>query len=162
MNAQVIKTSEASMTTSAGSMVVAASGGCVAAVSLIVGFTIRLLGSSCAANNNLGQDLSGTATFISECAVGMKTSVAFFFIVGMVVGMSVIMVMVVTTLTRSVGVTMATEDKETDEVREETSGTHDKHELGVADLRGFDESGKGFEDDGNAEGDKEDGVEEST
>jgi uncharacterized membrane protein YhiD involved in acid resistance len=124
-------------------MVVATSGGCIAAVSLIV----RLLGGSCAANDNLGQDLSGTATFISECAVGMETSVAFLLIVGMVVGMSMIMVMVVTTLARSVGVTMATENKETDEVREETSGTHDKHELGVVDLWGFDESGKGFEDD---------------
>jgi hypothetical protein len=126
VNAQVIKTSEASMTTSAGSMVVATSGvrgvavdvcaGCIATVSLIVGFTVRLLGGSCAANDSLGQDLGSTATFISECAVGMEASVAFLFIVSMIVGMSMIMVMVMATLSRSVGVAMATEDKETDEV----------------------------------------------
>lgn len=77
--------------------------------------------------------------------------------VGMIVAVVIMVVVGVT-----VAVTVAAEDKESDEVGEEASGTDDKHQLGVADLRGLDESGQGFEDNGNAEGDEEDGVEEGT
>lgn len=90
----------------------------------------------------------------------MVTGVAFLLVVGVGVRMSVIMIVVV--LAGSMRVAMAAEDKETDKVGEQAGRTNNEHELGVIDLGGFDESGQCFEDDGNTEGDKENGVEKGT
>lgn len=57
---------------------------------------------------------------------------------------------------------MATEDEEADEVREETGTADGENEDGVADLWRLDETGESLENDRDAEGDEEDGVEKGT
>lgn len=78
----------------------------------------------------------------------------------MVMFVVVLMVVIVVAVSVSVGVTVATEDYKADEVGEEASASDDKYELRVFDVGALDESGKGLENDGNAECDEEDGVEE--
>lgn len=110
------------------------------------------------------------AAFVGTMSMGMALSIeeALFFVVGVsvVVGMFVIVVIVVIVVVvivgMSMGVSMAAENEEAEKVRKQTGGTDDEHHLGVVDFRGFDESSKSFENDGNAESDKEDGVEKST
>lgn len=79
---------------------------------------------------------------------------AFFLVmdVGVRVGMGMVvsMVVVVIVVLRSVGVTVSTEDKETDEVEEQTGATDREDQDRVADLWGLDETREGFENDGYA------------
>lgn len=69
-------------------------------------------------------------------------------------------VMIVTSV--FMGVTVAAQDEEANEVGKEAGASHDEDEFGLVDLGRLDETGEGFEDDGNAERDEEDGVEEGT
>jgi hypothetical protein len=59
-------------------------------------------------------------------------------------------------------VAVASEDKKADEVREKAGATNGEDKFGAGDLRWFDETSQGLEDDGYTEGDEEDGVEKST
>lgn len=63
---------------------------------------------------------------------------------------------------RPVRVAMTTENEEADEVGQEAGRANDEHKLGVVDLGRLNESGQGFEDDRDAEGDEENGIEEGT
>lgn len=72
----------------------------------------------------------------------------------------VVMVVIVVAVSVSVGVTVATEDYKADEVGEEASASDDEYQLRVFDVGALDESGEGLENDGNAESDEEDGIEE--
>ena len=104
---------------------------------------------------------AGLVPVVVVLVVGKQTGAALLLVVGVVVRMVVGMIVVVMVVV-GVTVAVAAEDKEADKVGEEASGTDDEHQLGVGDLLGLDESGQGFEDDGDAEGDEEDGVEEGT
>jgi hypothetical protein len=58
-------------------------------------------------------------------------------------------------------VPMSSKDTEAGQVRSQSQAADNQDELRVSNLGRFDESGESFEDDGHAEGDEEDGVEES-
>jgi competence protein ComGC len=73
----------------------------------------------------------------------------------------VVVVVVVVIVFVPVRVSMASQNEEANEVGEEPSRTNNQDEFGVADLGRFHESCQGFENDGYAEGDEEDGIEES-
>jgi hypothetical protein len=73
-----------------------------------------LTGSVRALDDTLGQNLSGATAFVSERAV--IAGMALLGIVDVVVRMSVIMIVVVVVFARAVGVTVASENKETDKV----------------------------------------------
>lgn len=62
----------------------------------------------------------------------------------------------------TVGGAVTAEDDEAKQVREETSAAYNEDEFRVVDLGWFDESCEGLEDNGDAERDEEDGVEEGT
>lgn len=70
---------------------------------------------------------------------------------------SLLMLMVV-----AVAVAVASEDHEANKVRCQAEATDDKHNLGVFDIGGIKEPRDSFENDGDAESDQEDGVEESS
>ena len=70
------------------------------------------------------------------------------------------MVMVVAMIGRSMGVSMSAQDEESDNIREQAQGANDKDELRVQDFWRIQESGDSFEDDGEAQCDQEDGIEE--
>lgn len=78
----------------------------------------------------------------------------------MVMVVMVMIVIVVSVICVSVRVAMPAEHYEADEVGKQAGTSNDEYELRVADVGGFDESSDGFENDGNAESDEEDGVEE--
>ena len=52
--------------------------------------------------------------------------------------------------------------EESSEVRRKAQRTNDKNKLRVANLRGVDEAGDSFEDDGEAKGDEKHGIKEGT
>jgi hypothetical protein len=116
----------------------------------------RLTGCSTLADDDLGNDIAAVD----------NSSSAFFLVVNVVVAMimgviAVGMIVIVVSVGMS-AVAVATEHEETNQVGEEASRTDNEHELGVFNRGGFDESSQGLEDNGDAEGDKEDGIEEGT
>jgi hypothetical protein len=142
-----------------------------------------LSGVAAIATSRVGGEATGSGTgllpvvvlFLEEQAaaiigtlsmgVALGSGEALFLVVGVSVLVDVfgvVVIVVVVVVGGSMGVAMAAENEEAEEVREETGGTDDEHQLGVVDLRGLDESGESFENDGNAESNEEDGVEEST
>ena len=68
------------------------------------------------------------------------------------------MPMLVSTMT----VTVVVKEEEPDDVGCEPEGAHDENDLGLGDFLRLDESLDGFEEDGEAEGDEEDAVDEGT
>lgn len=161
VNANIFEVGESRMSTPTGSAIMSAPrmrGMSVAGAGLFSCVTML----SRAADNDLGRDVGGIF-------VAMVSSMAFLFVVSVVVRVVVsmivsivVMVVVVVVSTRSVRMAVAAENKEADKVGKETGAANNEHELGVVDLWRFNESGQGFEDDGDAEGDEEDGVEEGT
>ena len=173
MNAHVLNTSQTRMPALAGAPPVATSGlaGDSAALGARLVFaelntTTGLDGFTGALDDGIGEDASGVAGLVGNIGMDASRRNTTFLVVCVVVyvfvAMAVLMVMAMLVSSMSVGMTVAAQDEETDEVGKETGATNDKDELGVFDLRRLDESCDGFEDDGYAKGDKEDGVEEST
>ena len=76
--------------------------------------------------------------------------------------MSLFSVRVFVVTVRVTAVAVVVEEKETDDVREETAGADDEDDYGVGDFLWFDESLDGFEEDGETECDEKDTVDEST
>jgi hypothetical protein len=74
--------------------------------------------------------------------------------------MDVVVVEVVVVATMIV--TMTTQDGKSNEIRGKAESAYYEHNLRVVDLRRVEESGNGFEDDRNAQGDQENGVEKGT
>lgn len=159
VNANVFEVGESRMSAPTGSAIMSAPrmrGMSVAGAGLLPG--VAMLGR--AANNDLGRDVVGIF-------VAMVSGMAFLFVVSVVMRVAVCMivsvvVVIVIVSTRSVRMAVAAENKESDKVGKETGAANNEHELGVVDLGRLNESGQGFEDDGDAEGDEEDGVEEGT
>lgn len=159
VNANVFEVGESRMSTPTGSAIMSAPrmrGMSVAGAGLLSSVTML----SRAADNDLGRNVGGIF-------VAMVSSMAFLFVVSVVVRVAVsmivsVVVVIVVVSTRSVRMAVAAENKEADKVRKETGAANNEHELGVVDLGRLNESGQGFEDDGDAEGDEEDGVEEGT
>lgn len=159
VNANIFEVGESRMSTPTGSAIMSAPrmrGMSVASAGLLSGVTML----SCAADNNLGRN-------VASIFMTMVSSMAFLFVVSVVVRVAMsmivsVVVVIVIVSTRSVRMAVATENEETDKVGKETGATNNEHELGVVDLRRLNESGQGFEDDGDAERDEEDGVEEGT
>lgn len=130
-------------------------------------------------NDDLGQNIGDGTVLVGNIRVHIVSSPSFFHSSGIIVSMGVrvsvfvgvlvlmivrvtfVVVVVVMVMLVAVGVTVAPKDEEPDEVREETRGTDDEDELRIVNLGGFDKSSQGLEDDGYAEGDEEDRVEES-
>lgn len=161
VNANIFEVGESRMSTPTGSAIMSAPrmrGMSVAGAGLLPSVTML----SRAADNDLGRDVAGIF-------VAMVSGVAFLFVVSVVVRVAVsmivsvvVVVVIVVVSTRSVRMAVAAENKEADKVGKETGAADNEHELGVVDLGRLNESGQGFEDDGDAEGDEEDGVEEGT
>lgn len=84
-------------------------------------------------------------------------------VMGMIVG-AVFMgfVIMVVVMVVPVRVAMTSEDKESQQVREQASGANNENELGVIDFGGFHKASQSFEYDGDTKGDEEDCVEKST
>ena len=55
---------------------------------------------------------------------------------------------------------MSAQNEESNTIREQAQGTDDEDQLRVQDFRRIQESGYGFENDGEAQCDQEDGIEE--
>lgn len=106
------------------------------------------------ANDNIGVDIFDRARFVGDVA-SLLVSV-------MAVRVAVVMAVVVATFFVAMVVAVTAEDYKAEEVGNKTGNTDNEDELGLVDLGGFDESCEGFEDDGDAESDEEDGVEEGT
>ncbi|GKT41798.1 uncharacterized protein ColSpa_01978 [Colletotrichum spaethianum] len=123
---------------------------------------LRSGASGSSGDNGLGKDVAN----VTAVVVGSAREVGATFLGGVLVGVAVRVAMIVFAVVvgviAAVGVAVAAEDKEADEVRGETEGTDDENQLGVIDLGRVEESGNGFENDGDAECDEEDGVEEGT
>lgn len=79
-----------------------------------------------------------------------------------VVMVTMVMVVVVAILFVAVGVTVTTKHNKTEQVGDQASTSNNENKLGLVNLGGFNESSQSFEDDGDAECDEEDGVEEGT
>jgi hypothetical protein len=79
--------------------------------------------------------------------------------VGMLVLMAVF-VFPMSVFTWAMRVPMSSKDTEAGQVRGQPQAADNQDELRVPNLGRFDKSRKGFEDDGHAKGDEEDGVEE--
>lgn len=77
-------------------------------------------------------------------------------------GMGVLVARTVRMATRSVAVSDVMKQHETDNVRGKTEGSDDQDELGLRYLLRLYESLNSFEEDGQAESDQEDAVDEST
>lgn len=112
-----------------------------------------------AGNNSLGEDIANVTLFISHF-ISVEDGGRRVGIVAMAMGVRVALLFVaVVVATRSVRVTVAAEDEETSQVGRQTSAANSEDKLRIFDLGGFDEAGEGLEDNGNAKGDEEDGVE---
>jgi hypothetical protein len=59
-------------------------------------------------------------------------------------------------------VPVSSQDDKAQQVGEEAGAAHDQDKLGVVDFGRFDEARQGFKNDGDAESNQEDGVEEGT
>jgi hypothetical protein len=75
---------------------------------------------------------------------------------------SFLCVRVLVVTVRVAAVAMIVEQEKTDDVGREAERTDDKDNLGMRDFLGFDESLDRFEEDGQAERDKEDAVDEGS
>lgn len=111
-------------------------------------------------NNGFGEHIAGSTVLANYvCGTALLGGVFVGMGVGVVVVVFALLVVVVMVVT-SVGV--AAEDKKSDKVGGKAEGADDKDKLGVVNLGRVEESGDGLEDDGDAESNQEDGVEEST
>lgn len=170
VDAHVLDASEARMPALAGATSVAAPDLAGNSAALAAGLVLAELDAATAVRRfiGLGKEASEMAGLVGRVGMNVSHSGALFLVVSMAVYVFVTMAVVVPVLVivamvvSSMPMSMATQDDETDKVGEETGATDDEDELGVLDLGRLDESGDGFEDDGDAEGDKEDGVEKGT
>lgn len=113
-------------------------------------------------DDGFGKNITNVATIIvgSVRDVGAAFLGGVFCRVGVIVSVVVLAVAVIVIVATAVGVAVATEDKEADEVGGKAKCTNNENENRVFDFGRVKESGYGLEDDGDAEGDEEDGVEE--
>ena len=102
----------------------------------------------------LGQDIGNVAGLIGH--VG-----AAFFGIADGVGLSV-RVSSVTVAVASVGVSVVVEQEQAEDVGGKTEAADDQDELGLVDLLRLDETLNGFKEDGQAQGDEEDAVDEGS
>lgn len=109
--------------------------------------------------NNFWEDITYNTLLVGNIATKVVGGSALFNCVAMVV---VIVVMVMALFFIAVGVSMATKNNKSEQVRRQTGTSNNENKLRLVDLGRFHESGQSFEDDGDAKGDEEDGVEEGT
>lgn len=94
------------------------------------------------ANDDVGVDIFDRTRFVGDVPTLLVSVMA--------VRVAVVMSVVVATFLVAMVVAVAAEDHEAEEIGNKTCDTDNEDELGLVDLGGFDESGKGFEDDGDA------------
>lgn len=106
-------------------------------------------------DDSFREDIVDSSLLVNEGGVQFPGGSTFFHILLIRVVLSLVTLV-------TVGVAVTAEDDEAKQVREETSAAYNEDEFGVVDLGWFDESCEGLEDNGDAERDEEDGVEEGT
>jgi hypothetical protein len=127
-----------------------------------------LTSTSWTADNNLGRaaldgsNVAGLGRGMSKQALLLIMDVAAVEAMAMLVNVIVLVFMIMIVTLSSMGMSMASKDEETDKVGKQASAADSEDKLGVGDLRGLDETSQGFENNGYAKSDEEDGIEEGT
>lgn len=93
--------------------------------------------------------------------MGMRMRVVVSVCVSVCVSLFMVVVVIVVMVVPMV-VPVSSQDDKAQQVGEEAGAAHDQDKLGVVDFGRFDEARQGFKNDGDAESNQEDGVEEGT
>lgn len=118
----------------------------------------RLLSLGPVCNSALRQHIGNISRFVGNISIFVLGSTAFFGGAGSVS-------VAVTVGVASVGVAamaMVMEEEKTDDVGGKTETPDNQHELRVTDFLGLDETLNGFKEDGEAQGDEEDSIDEGS
>jgi hypothetical protein len=118
------------------------------------------------ANNNLGENLAHNATLVGDRRVQISGWLTLLLVVVVAVavamGMAVMVMAFVIMVVIAMRVSVPAEHEEAHKIGEQASRANDENELWVLDFGRVDKSGDGFKNNGDAEGNEENGVEEGT